>query len=53
MAQETQKGAELVKRYKTQVEYYKEALEKLTGKNVKESILYSFALNESVPCILD
>ena len=39
---------ELVKRYEIQVEYYKEALEKLTGKKVKESILYSFALNEAV-----
>ena len=42
-------GEELIGRYKTQVEYYKEALEKLTGKRVKESILYSFALNECVP----
>lgn len=41
-------GVELAERYKIQVEYYKEALEKLTGKNVKESILYSFALNESI-----
>ena len=41
-------GEELIGRYRTQVEYYKEALEKLTGKKVKESILYSFALNESI-----
>ena len=41
-------GAELTERYQTQVEYYREALEKLTGKKVKESILYSFALNESI-----
>lgn len=39
---------ELIRRYETQVEYYREALEKLTGKRVKETILYSFALNESV-----
>ena len=39
---------ELIKRYATQVAYYKEALEKLTGKKVKESVLYSFALNEAV-----
>ncbi len=41
-------GEELIRRYETQVEYYKEALEKLTGKRVKETILYSFALSESV-----
>lgn len=39
---------ELSSRYETQVEYYKEALEKLTGKKVKETILYSFALNKTV-----
>ena len=39
---------ELISRYATQVEYYKEALEKLTGKRVKETILYSFALNKLV-----
>ena len=39
---------ELISRYETQVEYYKEALEKLTGKKVSESILYSFALNKAV-----
>ena len=39
---------ELIQRYETQVEYYKEALEKLTGRKVKETILYSFALNETV-----
>ena len=39
---------ELISRYETQVEYYKEALEKLIGKKVSESILYSFALNKAV-----
>lgn len=39
---------ELVKRYREQLKYYEEALTKLTGKKVKEKILYSFALNESV-----
>ena len=39
---------ELISRYKEQLKYYKEALEKLTGKNVKEMILYSYALNISV-----
>ncbi len=35
---------ELIDRYKTQLEYYGEALEKLTGKRVKERWIYSFAL---------
>ena len=39
---------ELITRYKEQLKYYKEALEKLTAKKVKEMILYSYALNESV-----
>lgn len=40
---------ELIKRYREQLNYYEEALGKLTGKKVKEKIIYSFALNE---CIL-
>ncbi len=40
---------ELIKRYQTQLEYYGEALEKLTGKKVKEKQMYSFALKKSVP----
>ena len=39
---------ELVKRYKTQLDYYTEALEKITGMHVKERILYSFRLDESI-----
>lgn len=35
---------ELWNRYETQLDYYSEALEKLTGKPVKERILYSFHL---------
>ena len=35
---------ELWNRYETQLNYYSEALEKLTGKPVKERILYSFHL---------
>lgn len=38
----------LVDRYKTQVDYYQEALEKLTGKKVKERILYSFYFGTEV-----
>lgn len=39
---------DLIERYETQVEYYREALEKLTGRKVKECILYSFALNKAI-----
>ncbi len=39
---------ELVLRYRTQMDYYREALEKLTGKRVKERILYSFCLDKEV-----
>ena len=42
------KPEELINRYRTQMDYYKEALEKLTGRKVKERILYSFALNEEI-----
>ncbi|MDY5483245.1 MAG: helicase-exonuclease AddAB subunit AddA [Clostridium sp.] len=35
-------GETLKKRYQTQLEYYRRALEQMTGKNVKESFLYSF-----------
>ena len=39
---------ELVKRYHTQIEYYTEALERITGKKVRQRILYSFALGEEI-----
>ena len=39
---------ELVKRYKTQLDYYGDALEKLTGMKVKEKIIYSFALEQVI-----
>ena len=45
-----QSGEELIRRYETQMKYYREALETLTQKKVKEIILYSFALNECVVC---
>ena len=41
---------ELVKRYETQLDYYQEAIEKLTGLGVTERILYSFSLGEQVGC---
>ncbi len=39
---------ELVKRYHTQLEYYGQALERLTHKKVKEKLIYSFALHQVI-----
>lgn len=43
-----QSADELVKRYYLQLDYYAEALERLTGKPVKEKIIYSFALGKEI-----
>ena len=40
---------ELTDRYRAQLDYYKEALESLTGKPVKEKLLYSFDLGLEIP----
>ena len=39
---------EMKERYKLQMRYYKEAIEKITGKNVKESYLYLFYLDKEI-----
>lgn len=39
---------ELITRYKVQLDYYGEALEKLTGKKVAEKVIYSFALGREI-----
>lgn len=39
---------ELIRRYKVQLDYYEEALTGLTGKRVKERILYSFYLGREI-----
>ncbi|MCQ2524794.1 MAG: helicase-exonuclease AddAB subunit AddA [Lachnospiraceae bacterium] len=39
---------ELSNRYKTQLEYYAKALDMITGKSVKEKVLYSFGLNSTI-----
>ncbi len=39
---------ELVRRYRTQLDYYQMALEQITGKRVKERYLYSFYLQEEI-----
>ncbi|SCP99204.1 helicase-exonuclease AddAB subunit AddA [Anaerobium acetethylicum] len=39
---------ELKRRYKIQLDYYQKALEQLTGKKVKEKIIYSFDLQKEI-----
>ena len=41
-------GEELREKYRAQLEYYAQALERVTGKTVKEKIIYSFALQEEI-----
>ena len=41
-------GKELADRYRAQIELYKKAIERATGRKVKEQLLYSFCLNEVV-----
>ena len=41
-------GDELVKRYRTQLSYYAQALERLTHQKVKEKLIYSFALHQVI-----
>lgn len=38
----------LIQRYKVQLDYYQKALEQLTGKEVKERMIYSFGLNKEI-----
>lgn len=44
------KGQEdvLIKRYRSQIDYYQRALEQIVGKNVKERIIYSLSLQKEV-----
>ena len=39
---------ELIDRYKTQLDFYEKALVKITGKSVKEKIIYSTELGKEV-----
>lgn len=41
-------AAQLKEKYHAQLDYYAQALERLTGKKVKEKIIYSFALGEEI-----
>lgn len=40
--------SELLERYHSQLEYYAEALERLTGKTVKQKVIYSFTLQQEI-----
>lgn len=42
------KREELKEKYNIQLDYYGQALERITGKAVKEKIIYSFALREEI-----
>lgn len=41
-------SSQLVERYRTQLDYYAHALERLTGKRVKEKLIYSFTLHQEI-----
>lgn len=41
-------GKELAEKYHAQLDYYGKALEQMTGKRVKEKIIYSFAFREEI-----
>lgn len=41
---------ELVSRYSVQLDYYAKALSQITGKTVKEKIIYSFTLGKEIQC---
>lgn len=41
---------ELVSRYAVQLDYYAKALSQITGKEVKEKIIYSFTLGKEIIC---
>lgn len=47
------KEEEIINKYKVQIKYYKEAVEKITGKRVKEAYLYLFGINKEVKMDLD
>lgn len=42
---------ELVKRYKVQLDYYKEALERILEKEVSEQIIYSFSFGKEIKIV--
>ena len=42
------RGEELAEKYQEQLRYYAKALEQMTGKKVKEKIIYSFTLKKEI-----
>lgn len=44
----SKKEQELIDKYKVQLDYYQKALEQITGKKVKEKIIYSFYLRKEI-----
>ncbi|MCD7885125.1 MAG: UvrD-helicase domain-containing protein [Lachnospiraceae bacterium] len=38
----------LIERYRTQIDYYAKALERLTGKKLRDRVIYSFCLGEEI-----
>ena len=47
-----QSGAQLLEQYTEQIRLYAEALRLITGKPVKECVLYSLHLNQTVPVVI-
>ena len=45
---EEEKIDEIIERYRAQLKYYKDALEKITEKRVKESYLYLFGIDREI-----
>ncbi len=45
---QVRKAEELTERYHAQLDYYAKALEQMTGKRVKEKVIYSFALKRVI-----
>ncbi len=43
-----ERAKELILRYQTQLDYYEEALARITGKRVKEKLIFSFHLRETI-----
>ncbi len=41
---------ELIRRYKIQLDHYRRALESITGKKVKERLIYAVATGETISC---
>lgn len=47
----SRKEEELVEKYRVQLEYYQRAIEQITGKKVKEKMIYSFYLGKEISII--